>query len=96
MRSVNVAKESEPTSPDSVLDLRAGHKRKRTEQQTQDLQLLRHKIQAECSQVRVFTFLSCGNDSVFSDQVCAANRHWLIYVSPLEGDKTEGSQLSNS
>ncbi|EIE23270.1 hypothetical protein COCSUDRAFT_66250 [Coccomyxa subellipsoidea C-169] len=51
VRSVNVAKESEPTSPDSVLDLRAGYKRKRTEQQTQDLQLLRHKIQAECSQM---------------------------------------------
>lgn len=51
MRSVDVAKDGEPTSPDSVLDLRAGYKRKRTDQEAQDLQLLRRKIQAECSQV---------------------------------------------
>lgn len=48
---MNVARDREPTSPDSVLDPRAGYKRKRSKQEAQDLQQLRQKVQAECSQV---------------------------------------------
>ncbi|KAK9903305.1 hypothetical protein WJX75_002415 [Coccomyxa subellipsoidea] len=51
VRSVNVARDREPTSPDSVLDPRAGYKRKRSKQEAQNLQQLRQKVQAECSQL---------------------------------------------
>lgn len=53
VRSFDVAKTGEPHSPDSVLDIRAASKRQRTQQETKVLEALRHKIEAECSQVQV-------------------------------------------
>lgn len=51
VRSYNVAKTGEPHSPDSVLDIRAASKRRRTQQETKMLEALRETIEAECSQV---------------------------------------------
>ncbi len=57
VRSFNVAKASEPDSPDSVLDVRAASKRRRTQQETKVLEALRQKVAAECSQVQTCIFV---------------------------------------